>query len=108
LLAVHDDLPQYNDHGGRPPVELRKQILLSLWVLGNPECLRSVADRFDVCRATAYRVYRRVCIAIVTHLTDEFIKFPTGQKVQEVMDVFERKMGIPGVLGTVDGTHNST
>jgi len=53
-------------------------------------------------------VYRRVCIAIVTHLTDEFIKFPTGQKAQEVMDVFERKMGIPGVLGSVDGTHNST
>jgi len=49
LLAVHDDLPQYNDHGGRPPVELRKQILLSLWVLGNPECLRSAGCRSIWC-----------------------------------------------------------
>ena len=73
LLSVHNDIPHYTGHRGRPPVELRKQILLTLWILGNPECLRSVADRFDVCRATVYRVYRRVCKAIVRHLMDEFI-----------------------------------
>lgn len=74
LLSLHNDIPHYTADRGRPPVELRKQILLTLWVLGNPECLRSVADRFDVCRATAYRVYRRVCKAIVRHLMNEFIK----------------------------------
>lgn len=105
LLSVHNDIPQFSDHGGRPPVELRKQILLTLWILGNPECLRSVADRFDVCRATAYRVYRRVCKAIVRHLMAEFIKFPTGQKAQAAMDAFEGKKGFPGVIGAVDGTH---
>ena len=105
LLLVHNDLPQYTGDRGRPPVELRKQILLTLWILGNPECLRSVADRFDVCRATAYRVYRRVCKAIVRHLMDEFIKFPIGQKAQAVMEAFEGKKGFPGVMGAIDGTH---
>lgn len=48
LLSPHSDIPHYTGDRGRPPVELRKQILLTLWILGNPECLRSVADRFDV------------------------------------------------------------
>ena len=105
LLSAHDDIPLFSDHGGRPPVELRRQILLTLWILGNPECLRSVADRFDVCRATAYRVYRRVCKAVVRHLMDEFIKFATGQKSQEVMEAFEEKKGFPGVIGALVFTH---
>ena len=105
LLAVHNDIPHNTGHRGRPPVELGKQLLLSLWILGNPECLRSVADRFDVCRATGYRVYRRVCKAIVRHLMDEFITIPTGQKAQAVMEVFEEKRGFPAVLGAIDGTH---
>ena len=42
-------IPQFNDRGGRPPVQLRKQILLTLWIIVNPECLRSLADQFDVC-----------------------------------------------------------
>ena len=105
LLSVHNDIPHYTGHRGRPPVELRKEILLTLWILGNPECLCSVADRFDVCRATAYRVYRRVCKAIVRYLMDEFITIPTGQKAQVVMEAFEEKRGFPGVMGATDGTH---
>ena len=42
-------------------MELRKQILWALWILGNLECLHSVLDRFDVCKLTAHQVYRRVC-----------------------------------------------
>ena len=33
LLSVHNDISQYTDHGGRPPVELRRQILTTLWIL---------------------------------------------------------------------------
>ena len=48
LLSLHDVIPQFSTNGEREPVELRKKILLTLWVLGNPECLRSVVDRFNV------------------------------------------------------------
>ena len=58
LLAVRGALPHNGDGRGHPPVEVRKQLLITLWMLGNPECLRLVADQFDVCRATTYRVYR--------------------------------------------------
>ena len=101
LFSVRNDIPHCSGDRGRPPVELREQILLTLWILGNRQCLRSAADRFDVCRATAYRV----CKAIVRHLMDEFIKIPSGQKAQEVMEAFEEKKGYLGVIGAIDGTH---
>ena len=43
--TVHSNLPQYNNHRGQPPVELRNQILLNLWILRNPECLRVISER---------------------------------------------------------------
>ena len=47
LLAACSDLPHEQKNGGRPTIELQKQVLITLWILGNPECLRSVADQFD-------------------------------------------------------------
>ena len=52
-----------------------------------------------------YQVYRRVCKAVATHVTNEFIKFPAGAKAEEVMKTFERKKSIAGILGAIDGTH---
>ena len=54
LLAVVPALLHQPKQGGRAPIPLRKQILLTLWVLGNPESLRSVADRFGMTRSSAY------------------------------------------------------
>ena len=47
LLAVFPELPQMQSHGGRAPVDLRKQILITLWILGNPECLRGCVQNED-------------------------------------------------------------
>ena len=47
LLAACSDLPHEQKNGGRPTIELQKQVLITLWILGNSEFLRSVADQFD-------------------------------------------------------------
>ena len=39
-------------------------------------CRLEEADRFDVCEAAVYRMYRRVCKVIVTHFMDVFTKWP--------------------------------
>ena len=59
---------------GRPTVEIEKQLLLTLWYLGNPECIRSVSDRFDVTRSTVFRVTTRICKALVNHIAPSFIR----------------------------------
>ena len=47
----------------------------TLWVKGNPECLRSIDDRFDVSKASVYRA----CRVISTRFMVVFIKFPSCQ-----------------------------
>ena len=65
-----------------------------------------MADRFVVCKSTVYQVYRRLCKAVMSHVTDEFIKFTTGVKAQEVMEAYERKKKETiGVLGAIDDTN---
>ena len=48
LLAACPDLPHEQRNGGRPVIDLEKQVLITMWILFNPECLGSVADRFNV------------------------------------------------------------
>ena len=71
LLAACLDLPYEQKNCGRPTIDLRKQILITLWILENPECLRSVADRFDIRKGSAFRVYHRVCGAIANNLSGQ-------------------------------------
>ena len=34
--------------------------IITIWILGNPECLRSVADRLKITKSILFRVYRRI------------------------------------------------
>ena len=36
----------------------QKQILTTIWIPENPECQRSVADRFNITKSILFRVYR--------------------------------------------------
>ena len=40
-----------------------------IWILKNPECLRSVADRFNMTKSILFRVNRRICGAIARYFT---------------------------------------
>ena len=52
----------------------QKQVLITIWILGNPECLRSVADRFNITKSILFRVYRRICGAIANNLSGQYTK----------------------------------
>ena len=73
--------------------------------VNHPECLRSVADRVNVTKSSAFRVYRRICEAIANNLSGQLIKFPSGQRPIDVVQGFEEKRAYPGVLGAIDGCH---
>ena len=107
LLCVCPEMIPYqtHDHGGRAPVELRKQILITIWMLANPECIRLVSDQFDISRSTCYEVYMRVCTAIKNTLAQRFIHLPEGNDSRNTIQKFEEQRGFPGILGAIDGTH---
>ena len=74
LLATCLGLPHGQRSGGRSATDLQKQVLITIRILGNPECLRSVAARFNITKLILFRVYRRICGAIANNLSGQYMK----------------------------------
>ena len=53
----------------------QKQVLITICILGNPECLRSVANRFNITKSILFRVYRRICGATTNNLSIQYMKY---------------------------------
>ena len=53
----------------------QKQVLIKIWILGNPEWLRSVADRFNITKSILFRVYCRICGAIANNLSGQYMNY---------------------------------
>ena len=53
----------------------QKQVLFTIWILGNPECLWSVADRFNITKSSLFRVYRRISGVIANNLSGPYMKY---------------------------------
>ena len=51
LLATCPGLPHGLRNGGRPTIDLQKQVLIIIWILGNPECLCLVGDQFNITKS---------------------------------------------------------
>ena len=86
-------------------MSVEKQLLITMWVLGNPETIRSVSDRFNVTKSSVFRIVRRICHAIVKSLGAQFISLPSGERLKKVAEQFRRKKGLPNCIGSIDGTH---
>ena len=52
-----------------------------------PECIRSVSDRFDVTCSTVLRISTRMCEAVVNNITPHFNQWPTGERLQQVVEI---------------------
>ncbi|XP_018314654.1 uncharacterized protein [Mycetomoellerius zeteki] len=89
---------------GRLPVNLEKQLLITLWTLATPDSYRSICDRFNVGKATGLRIVRRVINALIS-LREQFITWPTEDEAIESIATFKQDKGFPNVIGAIDGTH---
>lgn len=72
--------------------------------IANYFSFRSICEKFDVSRATALNVTRRV-VRAVYDLAPTVIKWPLANNVNEVWTGFEVSSGFPKVIGAIDGTH---
>ena len=53
----------------------QKQVLITIWIIGKPECQWSVADQFNITKSILFRVYCRICGAIANNLTGQYMKY---------------------------------
>ena len=88
------------------PVDVEKQLLVTLWFLATQEPFRSIGDRFGICNATAYRIVKRVISVINRNWTPKIIRWPKDSaSARYVIDGFQGRRGLQGVLGAIDGSH---
>ncbi|KAF5276799.1 hypothetical protein FQR65_LT16178 [Abscondita terminalis] len=59
---------------GFPRTMLHKELLITLWYLGNLECFRSVADRFGVSKSTAWEIVYRMCKLLLKLWNTSFLE----------------------------------
>ncbi|XP_045106663.1 putative nuclease HARBI1 [Portunus trituberculatus] len=85
-------------------IPVSKEVLVTLWLLGNIESFRGVADRFDLGKSSLHRVLFQVCNALKA-IRGTLIAWPTRDQLPQLADDFFRRTNMPGVIGAIDGTH---
>lgn len=81
-----------------------KQVTIGLWYLFHNETYRTAGASLGVAAATYYYYLWRVVRALLL-LKDDFIKWPTGTRFQEISDGLHERRGIPNCCGAIDGKH---
>ena len=96
--------PENQTHGGRPPIDVEKQALVTLWYLANKCTIRDIADRFGITESCVHSIIRRVCSAL-SEEDKNIIIWPIGERMHEVIGEFHELKGLPGIIGLIDGCH---
>lgn len=90
----------------RDPIEVDRQVALTLYYLSDEGRMRKTANTFGLSRASMSVVVRKVCKAISEQLGPQLIKLPkTEAEVMEKVNLFSTRYDFPQCLGAVDGTH---
>lgn len=89
----------------RKAISVKKRLAITLWCLATPVEYRTIAHLFGVSRSSVCEIVQETCLAIMKCLLHVYIKFPTGQQLQEVVNYFESWWGVPQYVGAIDGCH---
>lgn len=101
---VRGDL-QKNATRMRQPVTVEERVGLSLWRLATGNSYRTCGLQFGLGKSTAKCICKEFEEAMV-FLKNRFIVFPTTRdEIEQKMQDFKDKYGIPQIVGAVDGSH---
>ena len=88
------------------PVDVEKQVALTLYYLSDEGRSRKTANAFGLSRSCVSIVIRRVTRAVAMHLGPIYIQVPvTEEAVHEKVAKFFRIFAVPQCIGAIDGTH---
>jgi hypothetical protein len=85
------------------PVQVKVAVAISRLATGNS--MQSIADLYRIGLSSSQVVVSQFCIAVKTHLLQNFIKWPTPVIMEKYARDFQDIHGIPYVVGAVDGSH---
>ena len=93
LLAPSEHIPKGNLFG-RPPIEQRKQIAVTVSALASQETCRQISDRFNIMMSSMLWCIDRVVRALVDPRTD-LIQWPRGNIVILVFIYYNKATDVP-------------
>ena len=68
-------------------------------------CFRTLGNLFGVAQSSACLYTSQVCSVIATYLLKEYVKWPVGSALKEVIQGFASTWGFPQCAGAIDGSH---
>lgn len=89
-------------------ISVKQKIAITLcpqWCLATPTEYRTVAYLFGVAQSTVCKIVQETCQAIVSVLLQKYISLPAGDLLDDVVDGFRVKWGVPQCMGAIDGSH---
>ena len=66
---------------------------------------RTIAHLFGISRGSVCCIVHEVCEVLVEVMMPKYMKWPEGEHLNEVVELFEHKWGYPQCAGAVDGSH---
>ena len=89
----------------RTPISVEEWVGLALWRIATGNSFRTCGLQFGYGKSTAKCICEEFEKALARK-KDQFIQFPvTREDIQNSIDEFEEKYGIPQITGAIDGCH---
>ena len=82
----------------RRALSVERRVAVTLWCLATPSEYRTIAHLFGIARSTVCEIVHETCQCIVDILMEDYIKFPSGDRLDLTVDEFKTKWGVPSAL----------
>lgn len=89
----------------RKAICVQHRVAITLWCLATCGEYRTIGHLFGIARCTVCVIVHDTCTAIVTTMMSQYITFPKGDDLKEVIAGFKEKCGFVQCAGAIDGTH---
>ena len=89
----------------RKAISVEQRLAVTLWCLATPCEYRTIAHLFGIAWSTVCEVVQETCTIIVQTLLHKYIQFPRGNQLDEDIEGFLTKWGVPQCVGAIDECH---